>query len=102
MAKQTNMQRSGEWSRWVCGSSQGWSLEIGGVLCGSVVKRVAMRRPTTWTASVNMTGLGDYLDCAEAMRGVEEHMENTMALMLNDWELYRAAKAVRATRQQSG
>jgi hypothetical protein len=36
------------------------------------------------------------------MRGVEEHMENTMALMLNDWELYRAAKAVRATRQQSG
>ena len=49
-------------------------------------------KPTTWIASINSTGLGDFLEREIAMRRVEELVESSMGLVLHDWDLYQAAK----------
>ena len=74
---------------------EGWSLEIGAAFCGSVVRRNTNGEPTTWIASINSTGLGEFLEREIAMHRVEELIESSMALVLHDWELYRAEKAKR-------
>jgi hypothetical protein len=74
---------------------EGWSLEIGMAFRGSVVRRETSGRPTTWIASINSTGLGEFLEREIAMRRVEELVESSMVLVLHDWELYRAEKAKR-------
>jgi len=51
--------------------------------------------PTTWTASINSTALGEFLEREIAMRRVEEIVECSMLLVLHDWELYWAEKAKR-------
>jgi hypothetical protein len=71
---------------------EGWSLEIGIAFRGSVVRRETNDQPTTWIASINSTGLGEFLEREIAMRRVEELIESGMMLVLHDWELYRAAK----------
>jgi len=43
-------------------------------LRGSVVRRDTSGQPTTWIASINSTGLGEYLEREIAMRRVEELM----------------------------
>jgi hypothetical protein len=63
---------------------EGWSLEIGIAFRGSVVRRDIGRHPTTWIASINSTGLGEFLERESAMRRVEELMESSMALALHD------------------
>jgi hypothetical protein len=50
---------------------------------------------TTWIASINSTGLGEFLERETAMRRVEELVESSMGLVLHDWELYQAAKGKR-------
>jgi hypothetical protein len=74
---------------------EGWSLEIGMAFHGSVVRRDTSGQPTTWTASINSTGLGEFLEREIAMRRVDELIESSMVLVLHDWELYRAEKAKR-------
>jgi hypothetical protein len=74
---------------------EGWSLEIGMALRGSVVRRESSGQPTKWIASINSTGLGEFLQREIAMRRVEELIESSMLLVLHDWELYQAAKAKR-------
>lgn len=88
--------KRGQWTRWGRGICEGYSLEIGAALCGSVVKRETKGLPTTWIASVNATALGEYLDRAEAMRRVEEWLDANMRLATEDWELFKQAKAKRA------
>ena len=83
------------WTRWGRGMCEGWSLEIGMACRGSVVRRDIGEKPTTWIASVNSTGLGEFLEREIAMRRVEELVESSMALALHDWELYQAAKGKR-------
>jgi hypothetical protein len=81
------------WGRGMC---EGWSLEIGMAFRGSVIRRdTGDHPPTTWIASINSTGLGEFLEREIAMRRVEEQLESNMGLALHDWELYRAAKARR-------
>jgi hypothetical protein len=72
---------------------EGWSLEIGMAFRGSVVRR--SREQTTWIASINSTGLGEFLEREIAMHRVEELVESSMVLALHDWELYQAAKGQR-------
>jgi hypothetical protein len=72
---------------------EGWSLEIGMAFRGSVVRRDG--KPTTWIASINSTGLGEFLEREIAMRRVEELVESSMVLALHDWDLYQAAKGKR-------
>jgi hypothetical protein len=74
---------------------EGWSLEIGIAFHGSVVRRDTRGKPTTWSASINLTALGEFLEREIAMRRVEELIESGMVLVLHDWELYRAAKGKR-------
>jgi hypothetical protein len=74
---------------------EGWSLEIGIAFRGSVVRRDTSGQPTTWIASINSTGLGEFLEREIAMSRVEELIESSMVLVLHDWELYRAEKAKR-------
>jgi hypothetical protein len=74
---------------------EGWSLEIGTAFHGSVVRRDRGEQPTTWIASINSTALGEFLERESAMHRVEELVEASMALVLHDWELYRAAKEKR-------
>ena len=50
---------------------EGWSLEIGIAFRGSVVRRDTSGQPTTWIASINSTGLGEFLEREIAMRRVE-------------------------------
>jgi hypothetical protein len=71
---------------------EGWSLEIGMAFRGSVIRRDVSREQTTWIASINSTGLGEFLEREIAMRPVEELVESSMGLVLHDWELYQAAK----------
>jgi hypothetical protein len=71
---------------------EGWSLEIGTAFRGSVVRRDVSPEQTTWIASINSTGLGEFLEREIAMRRVEELVESSMALALHDWQLYQAAK----------
>ena len=85
----------GQWTRWGRRMCEGWSLEIGVAFHGSVVRRNPRAEPTNWMASVNSTGLGEFLQREIAMRRVEELIESSMHLVLHDWELYRAAKAKR-------
>ena len=85
----------GQWARWGRGMCEGWSLEIGIAFRGSVVRRETNGQPTTWIASINLTGLGEFLDREIAMRRVEELIESGMVLVLHDWDLYRAEKAKR-------
>ena len=85
----------GLWTRWGRGLCEGWSLEIGMAFRGSVVRREISREHTTWTASINSTGLGEFLEREIAMRRVEELVESSMGLVLHDWELYQAAKGKR-------
>ena len=70
------------------GTCEGWSLEIG----SSVVRRNPRAEPTTWMASVNSTGLGEFLQREIAMRRVEELIESGMLLVLHEGEVYRATK----------
>jgi hypothetical protein len=72
-----------------------WSLEIGMVFHGSVVRRDTRGEPTIWSASINSTSLGEFLEREIAMRRVEELIESGMMLVLHDSELYRAEKAKR-------
>ena len=74
---------------------EGYSLEIGVAFRGSVVRRDTSRDLTTWIASINSTGLGEFLEREIAMRRVEELVESSMGLVLHDWELYQAAKGKR-------
>jgi hypothetical protein len=74
---------------------EGWSLEIGMAFHGSVVRRNTGDEPTTWMASVNSTGLGEFLQREIAMRRVEELIGSSMLLVLHDWDLYRAEKVRR-------
>jgi hypothetical protein len=85
----------GHWTRWGRGMCEGWSLEIGMAFHGSVVRRDRIGEPARWIASINSTGLGEFLDREIAMRRAEELMESSMVLVLHDWELYRAQKAKR-------
>ena len=85
----------GQWTRWGRGMCEGWSLEIGMAFRGSVVRRETNDQPTTWIASINSTGLGEYLQREIAMHRVEELVEASMTLVLHDWELYRTAKEKR-------
>ena len=82
----------GQWTRWGRGMCEGWSLEIGMAFRGSVVRRETNGQPTTWIASINSTGLGEFLEREIAMRRVEELIESSMLLVLHDWEVYRATK----------
>ncbi|MFZ3350881.1 MAG: hypothetical protein WA268_08450 [Xanthobacteraceae bacterium] len=75
-----------EWSRWGRGSCEGWSLDIGDAFRCSVVRSEKPGKPTTWTASINTTALGEYLDRDTAMWHVESHIEADMGLALHDWE----------------
>ena len=77
------------------GMCEGWSLEIGVAFCGSVVRRNHRGTPPIWIASINSTGLGEFLEREIAMRRVEELVESSMVLVLHDWELYQAAKGKR-------
>jgi predicted site-specific integrase-resolvase len=77
------------------GMCEGWSLEIGMAFRGSVVRRDLGREQTTWIASINSTGLGEFLEREIAMRRVEELVESSMGLVLHDWDLYQAAKGKR-------
>ena len=70
------------------GMCEGWSLEIGMAFRGSVVRRDIGREQTTWIASINSTGLGEFLEREIAMRRVEELVESSLELVLHDWELY--------------
>jgi hypothetical protein len=81
----------GQWTRW----GRGRSLEIGVALHGSVVRRDPVCEPARWTASINSSALGEFLEREIAMRRVEELVEASMMLALHDWELYRARKAIR-------
>jgi hypothetical protein len=74
---------------------EGWSLEIGIAFRGSVVRRDIGPQSTTWIASINSTGLGEFLEREIAMRRVEELVESSMMLALHDWELYQATKVRR-------
>jgi hypothetical protein len=74
---------------------EGWSLEIGIAFRGSVVRRDISREQATWIASINSTGLGEFLEREIAMRRVEEVVESSMGLVLHDWELYQASKGKR-------
>jgi hypothetical protein len=85
----------GQWTRWGRGMCEGWSLEIGVAFCGSVVRRNRGGAPPIWIASINSTGLGEFLEREIAMRRVEELVESSMVLVLHDWELYQAAKGKR-------
>ena len=85
----------GQWTRWGRGMCEGWSLEIGMAFRGTVVRRDTSGEPTKWVASINSTGLGEFVAREIAMRRVEELVESSMMLVLHDWELYRAAKAKR-------
>jgi hypothetical protein len=85
----------GQWTRWGRGMCEGWSLEIGMAFRGSVVRRDTGRGLITWIASINSTGLGEFLEREIAMRRVEEQVESNMGLVLHDWELYQAAKGKR-------
>jgi hypothetical protein len=51
---------------------------------GSVVRRDIGREQTTWIASINSTGLGEFLEREIAMRRVEELVESSMVLALHD------------------
>jgi len=66
---------------------EGWSLEIAMAFRGSVVRRDIGGKPTTWIASINSTGLGEFLEREIAMRRVEEQEESNMGLVLHDWDL---------------
>jgi hypothetical protein len=85
----------GQWTRWGRGMCEGWSLEIGMAFYGSVVRRDRSGEPRTWIASINSTGLGEFLEREIAMRRVEELVESSMMLALHDWELYQATKGKR-------
>jgi hypothetical protein len=74
---------------------EGWSLEIGMAFHGSVVRRDRRSEPPIWIASINSTGLGEFLEREIAMHRVEELVESSMVLVLHDWELYQAAKGKR-------
>ena len=51
--------------------------------------------PPIWTASINSTGLGEFLEREIAMRRVEELVDSSMMLVLHDWQLYQAVKGKR-------
>lgn len=87
------MTKRGEWSRWGRGMCEGYSLEIGAVLCGAVVKRETKGLPTTWIASVNATALGEYLERSEAMQRVEDWLDANMQMALSDWQLFKSMSA---------
>jgi hypothetical protein len=54
------------------GMCEGWSLEIGMAFGGSVVRRDIGRERRTWIASINSTGLGEFLERGITMRRAEE------------------------------
>jgi hypothetical protein len=85
----------GQWTRWGRGMCEGWPLEIGMAYHGSVVRRDRSGESARWIASINSTALGEFLERDFAMHRVEERVESSMALVLHDWELYRAARAKR-------
>ena len=63
--------------------------------CGSVVRRDRSGEPPIWIASINSTGLGEFMEREIAMHRVEELVEASMVLVRHDWELYQAAKGRR-------
>jgi hypothetical protein len=81
-----------QWTRWGRGMCEGWSFEIGVAFRGTVVQQERLNQPTTWLASVNAGYRGEYFDRATAMARVEDTIEHNMKLVLEDWEMYRAAK----------
>src|SRR5215470_7318821 len=89
---QANPMGRGQWTRWGRGMCEGWSLEIGVAFHGSVVRQARRGEPARWSASINSSALGEFLEREIAMRRVEELIESSMKLALHDWEVYRAEK----------
>jgi hypothetical protein len=85
----------GQWSRWGRGHVRGLVARNRHRLSRLGVRRNTRGEPTTWSASINSTALGEFLEREIAMRRVEELVESNMLLVLHDWELYRAEKAKR-------
>jgi hypothetical protein len=67
----------GQWTRWGRGMCEGWSLEIVMAFHGSVVRRDHRGDPPIWIASINSTGLGEFLEREIAMHRVEELVESS-------------------------
>jgi hypothetical protein len=76
---------------------EGWSLEIGTVLRGSVVRQDRIGAAPTWLASVNSTYLSEHPDRESAMARVETDIEHHMQIVLHDWELYQSAQKQQPT-----
>ena len=81
--------------RWGRGMCEGWSIEIGIAFHGSVVRRDRRGEPARWSAAINSSALGEFLEREIAMHRVEELVESSMVLVLHDWKLYQAAKRKR-------
>jgi len=71
---------------------EGYSLELGFMIRGNVVRRYKTEPPVTWLASMNATYLGEYLDRQEAMARVQADIERHMEMVLHDWSLYQASR----------
>jgi hypothetical protein len=89
------MSERGQWTRWGRGMCEGYSLELGFVIRGNVVRQHTTERPVTWLASMNATYLGEYSDREEAMARVEGDIEHHVKVVLEDWEAYRAGRRER-------
>jgi hypothetical protein len=77
----------GKWTRWGRGSCEGWSLWLGDIVRGQVVR--SMDVPPAWSASCNSTDLGRYPTRDEAMSRVEEVVIRSMNAALADWSIFR-------------
>jgi hypothetical protein len=70
------MGKRGQWTRWGRGMCEGWGLNIGNVFRVTVVRQYkGFDEPPTWRAGINASELGEYPDRDEAMKRVEEMIE---------------------------
>jgi hypothetical protein len=80
---------SGTWKK--CPRAEGWELDIGMALRGTVVRYDFPPYDGKWGARVNTSFLGHYRDLAEAKLQVESVIRRDMRGVLEDWERFAGA-----------
>jgi hypothetical protein len=87
----------GKWSRWGRGSCEGWSLNLGGLIHFSIVRKIDGQGKTShYEATSHARKIDNFPTALAAKKTIEADLELDMKRVPHDWTVYQREKAARS------